>query len=313
VSPEAFPAVVSMLRERIGSVPCAGFLCEPALDVCNEWFASVDIDRAAGEWRAAVSVVGGGGVIGADTFFVRHLDSQRLPAPVADVIRRLASLVERNDAVHAEINPLAELRDGGFIALDAKIELDDAAAFRHPEWSAMNVLPPMGRAFTEREAAYNDFLKRAGHRGTFGRYLELDGDIALILSGGGASLLALDALRLAGGRAANYLEVSGNPDPDMLCEAAKIALSKTDVKGLWIAGSFANFTDIRATCGAILRAMNELDLRIPVVIRREGPNADAAEMESTSWSSANGIPLIFHRADMSLEASARELLSRLKV
>lgn len=308
-SPDEMPALLAALRAALGAIPCAGFLCEPESVTVAEWFLSVDFDRAAAETRLAVSAFGGAGVFTAASCAARDLEAQDFPAQIKDVLRRLVSLVEKNDASRAEINPLAERAGGGFVALDAKIELDDAASFRHPEWKDFRALPPFGRAATERERAYGVFVSHAGHRGTFGRYLELDGDIALILSGGGASLLALDAMQRAGGRAANYLEVSGNPEPESLHEAAKIALSKPGLKGVWIAGSFANFTDIQATCGAVLRAVDDLGLVVPIVIRRDGPNADAAERESMRWSASHGVPLVFHRADTSLEDSARVLLS----
>lgn len=303
--------VFASLRDRLNGTPCAGFLCEPVADVVSEWFVSVDIDRIAGELRAAVSKSGGADVAEGNAFFLRDLAQQSVPDEVADVIRRLADLVVRADATHVEINPYAQLRDGSFVALDAKIELDDAAAFRHPEWTSLQTLSPLGRTRTDRERAYEDFLATAGHRGTFGNYLELEGDVALILSGGGASLLALDAMQRAGGRAANYLEVSGNPEPEKLREAAKIALAKPGIRGVWIAGSFANFTDIQATCHAVLQAMDDLGLNVPVAIRRDGPNADEAEKEGVAWAASRGTVLMFHRGDTSLEASAHALLQQI--
>ena len=118
-----------------------------------------------------------------------------IPEQIRDVAMRLAALVKDQDALSVEINPLAVLADGSCIALDAKVELDDAAIGRHPEWESFVRLPTTDTPPTARELAYASFLEEGGHRGTFGRYVELDGDIALILSGGGASLVALDALQ----------------------------------------------------------------------------------------------------------------------
>lgn len=306
---EDVPAAFAALRERLGHVPCAGFLCEPVVNIAQEWFLAVDVDRTTGRLRASVSAAGGMDVQEARTFPVEALDTQALPDGVADAVRRVIALARDADATHLEINPFVQTRDGQWIALDAKVELDDAAAARHPEWSAFYALSPFGRALTEGERAYEAFLATAGHRGTFGRYVELDGDIALILSGGGASLVALDGLSAAGGRAANYLEASGNPDPDVLRQAAAIVLSKPGIRGLWVAGSFANFTDIQATCAAILQAMDDVGLRLPIVIRRDGPNADAAVEACARWAAEQGIAFAFHRADMPLEASAAHLLT----
>ncbi|MEN9558556.1 MAG: hypothetical protein RL141_925 [Candidatus Parcubacteria bacterium] len=313
-TPDALASVLATLRERVGSTPCAGFFCEPMAGIRAEWFVSADIDRASADIRLSVSAAGGADVAAAATRSIQEMEQDvSLPVPVRQAALALASLLERADATHAEINPLAELEDGSFVALDAKVELDDAAGFRHPERAAFAALSPLGRALTEREQAYETFAASAGHRGTFGRYVELDGDIALILSGGGASIVALDALQAAGGRAANYLEASGNPDPVMLREAARIALARPGIRGVWVAGSFANFTDIQATCGAIRQAMDDLALSVPVVIRRDGPNAQIAADEAAAWAAARATPCTFHRADTSLEASARHLVSLLPV
>lgn len=302
-------AAFTALRERLGTIPCAGFLCEPVLDIAHEWFVSVDVDRKHGALRASVSEQGGMGVASAQTFSADAVDTQSLPDMLKDVIRRMTALAIQADALHVEINPLAELRNGDWVALDAKVELDDAALSRHPERSAFHALSPFGRPLTEGERAYESLLATAGHRGTFGRYVELDGDIALILSGGGASLVALDGLSAAGGRAANYLEASGNPDPEILRQAARITLSKPGIRGLWVAGSFANFTDIQATCAAILQAVDDVGLRLPIVIRRDGPNTDAAEQACVAWAAERGISFAFHRADVALETSAAYLLT----
>ena len=168
---------------------------------------------------------------------------------VPEILSKLKAAMEKNDALSIEINPLAILADGSYVALDAKVELDGAAAFRHPEWSELHRLATP---------------------------IELDGDIAVILSGGGASIVALDALQRAGGRPANYIEMSGNPDPESVRRASKIVLAKPGIRAIWIAGSYANFTDIQATVDATLAAADDVNLRVPVVIRRDGPNAEEA-------------------------------------
>jgi succinyl-CoA synthetase beta subunit len=135
--------------------------------------------------------------------------------------------------------------------------------------------------------------------------VELDGDVAVILSGGGASLLAMDALMRAGIKPSNYLESSGNPDPESLRKAAAIVLSKPGLKALWIAGSFANFTDIQATVMAVLGAMDDTNVRLPVVVRRDGPSADIAQTEAAAWAKEHGVTLTFHRGDTDLETSSQ--------
>jgi citryl-CoA synthetase large subunit len=155
-------------------------------------------------------------------------------------------------------------------------------------------------------------VEELGHRGTFGRYVDLDGDIVLVLSGGGASLVALDAIHAAGGRAANYLEMSGNPEAESVKKVMSVVLGKPGIRAMWIAGSFANFTDIDATVMAVLDAVRDSGLHVPIAIRRDGPNADAAVVHATEWSEMYGIPVRFDRADVSLEESAQNLMDMLK-
>ena len=177
------------LREELRDVPCAGFLIEPELQHTSEWLISVTIDLERGIPIVNYSAEGGIGVAVTDSIPVASSADVVLldmPENVKDVLAKLVDLFFKQDMLSIEINPLAITIDGSCVALDAKIELDDAAVFRHPEWSSFHILPEFGRRLSERETAYAKRQERAGYRGTLGRYVELDGDIAMILSGGGA-------------------------------------------------------------------------------------------------------------------------------
>jgi len=189
------------------------------------------------------------------------------------LVRQLAEGMRTHRMMSVEINPLAEKADGSLVALDAKIVLEDESSVRQ---------------------------------------VDLDGDIALILSGGGASLVALDALEIAGGKAANYVELSGNPDFELSKRTAAAVLSKPGLKAVWVAGSYANFTDIAVTVSAVRAAYDEAGLSIPFVVRRDGPRADEAERETRAWAEAKKIPFAFHRADTNLETSAQVLMNFIK-
>ncbi len=311
---EEAQTIVQAIREAIRSTPCAGLWCEPETPHQAQWLVACDIDRERGALRVSYSSDGGMSVAQASTQTVAAAEDWErvdVPTSVKSVLQSLHAAMTPHDALSMEINPLAVLEDGSCVALDAKIELDDAAWFRHPEWSSLASVALANTAKSERERAYLALLQEAGHRGTLGRYVELDGDVAVILSGGGASLVAMDALMHAGMRPANYLESSGNPDPDGVRKAARIVFSKPGIRAVWIAGSFANFTDIQATVMAVLSALEEHQSRIPVVVRRDGPNADAAEQEAKAWATAHGIDLHFHRGDVDLERSAKILASLL--
>ena len=181
-------------------------------------------------------------------FIKDALEKTELPSndKLVQTIFSLWELFTKEKALLAEINPLFETESGVYIAGDSKIILDD------------NVVNPQ-----------------------FKPYLDLDGDIAVIASGGGASLLNLDALIKNGGKPANYVEYSGNPSADSVKELTKKVLSKPGIKGCWVVGGTANFTDIYETMLGFIRALKEIEPKptYPIVIRRDGPRQrEAFEM-----------------------------------
>ncbi len=300
------------MTASLGWVPCAGFRLETEILHEEEWFVSFDIDRAEGCIRLNVSAAGGVNVRTVQSCLVASFEDMlrlNVPEQLHAVLQRLYEVFVQQDVLQLEINPLVRVNDGSYIALDAKIEVDDAASARHPEWSAYTVLSETGRMVSEREELYAQLLSEGGYRGTLGRLIELDGDIAVILSGGGASLVALDALKKAGGKPANYVEMSGNPDPEYVRRAARIVLSKPGLRAIWIAGSYANFTDIHVTVSAVLAAIGDLGLRVPIVIRRDGPQAAEAKIAAMQWATEQGISLQFDRADTDLETSAHAVVA----
>lgn len=304
---EDVPTVIASIREALQDMPCAGFLIESGFAHESEWLVSVDIDAQTGVIMAHWSATGGQRVATLESATFAELQARvDLPAPVRETLIALAQAMPASDAISIEINPLAITNDGRAMALDAKIELDSAAIVRHPEWSSWAELSRVGACRSTRERAYIDlFADRGGV--AIGRYVELDGDVAMILSGGGASLVAMDALALAGGRPANYVELSGNPDPELLRKAAVIAFTHPRIKAVWIAGSYANFTDIYATVEATLAAYVDVGLTLPVVIRRDGPRAQEAEEMAHAWAKEHGVTLVFHRGDTDLLTSAKEV------
>lgn len=255
------------ISEALGGTPEAGFLVERAVPHVREWFFSIDLDRAAGDWRVNL---GEGGM---DVAAARSVPFAAFDHPVfAPLARRIMRGMRAHRLELVEINPLAEALDGSLFALDAKVVREDGASASR---------------------------------------IALDGDIALVLAGGGASLVALDALAAAGGRPANFVELSGNPDPSAAQAAIAEAFSRPGLRAVWVAGSYANFTDIAAMLGAVRRAYDAAGLAVPVVVRRDGPNADLAERETLAWAQTKGIACRFHRADVDLHASAGVLMSLL--
>lgn len=315
-SMEEFNHNLIELHAALSADQCAGFWCEEEVVHSEEWFVACDIHATTGSMRFHVSSEGGKEVATVQTVEEPELleaeQKKQFPQGIIDLLRKIGTSMRVLDAVSIEINPCILNAEGEAVALDAKIELDEAASFRHPEWKTFSSLSRFGAVSSPREQAYLDLLLKLD-RPLLGAYVELSGNIGVILAGGGASLVAMDALKRAGGSAANYLEASGNPDPDFLREASKIVFSHPNVKAIWIAGSFANFTDIQTTVRAILQAVEELGLHVPIFIRRDGPGADAAEQESKEWADRYGVSLTFHRGSIDLSDSAVALVKALSL
>jgi succinyl-CoA synthetase beta subunit len=182
------------------------------------------------------------------------------------------------DCTLIEINPLI-ITENGPMALDAKIELDDTAVFRHPEWAEL--YPPrtlFARQPTQREQAAKH-VNAADHRGIAGAsYFEFDGTIGVLASGGGASQLAMDALLASGLKPANYTEYSGNPPREKVAELTKVVMSHDNLEGLWVVGGHANFTDIYETLMGVIDGVEAMHppTGFPIIIRRGGPRLEEA-------------------------------------
>ena len=193
------------------------------------------------------------------------------------VCRSLWTCFLQEDTRQVEINPLVKTSDGRWVAADAKVSIDDDAFYRHDEWKSLEPRTMLGRLPTEREIAVKKIDEgEAYYRGTAGMYIELDGDIALILNGGGASIANMDALAAVGLKAANYTEYSGNPPREKVYELAKIVLSKPGLRGLWMCGVVANFTNVKETFLGIIDALDQIKPMYPIVVRRDGPESAEA-------------------------------------
>ena len=204
---------------------------------------SVAKDGGSGIRRARVIPLDAG--LGLPDFFLRAALAKTDVAftrPLASAIQSLWKLFVQEKALLAEINPLFET-ESGYIAGDAKIILDD------------NVVRPHARPF-----------------------LNLRGDIAVMASGGGASLLNLDSLIRYGGKPANYCEYSGNPPAEIVRELTKKTLARPGLKGCWVVGGTANFTDIYETMSGFVAGLKDITPkpRYPIVIRRDGPRQKEA-------------------------------------
>lgn len=266
-------------------------LAEEYITAAHELYASFSYSSETRTPVLALSACGGSGVSRASLHEIDLLEgltdagvkaavrkAALNPLPeLVEVILKLWELFISEKLLLAEINPL--LADGSrLVAGDAKIECDDA------------MVPPR-----EKEL------------------VPLGGDIAIIASGGGASMLNIDMLMCAGGRPANYVEYSGNP-PAAVVEALTIrVLSQAGLRGAWVIGGTANFTDTYETMTGFVSGLRHIKPkpRYPIVVRRDGPRQAEAKAMLERVAREEGYQLFVYGADISMEQSAAILLSKI--
>ncbi|HEX7017726.1 MAG TPA: ATP citrate lyase citrate-binding domain-containing protein [Patescibacteria group bacterium] len=281
-SAEAAQAMVESFFETTDKV-----LVEEAAVIEQELYLSIKYDTRTRTPVVLFSAAGGAGMDerGETMTSVPLSISQPLmefePYPeLTSTLNKLFQVFKDNDATLVEVNPLAKTPQG-FVCLDAKVELEDVAAFRHEEWVQYGERGSVGRPWTEREEKAHA-VSHQDHRGVAGEsFFEFPGgEIGVMASGGGASALLMDAMLAEGLKPANYTEYSGNPTREKVKGLTKVVLSIPNLKGLYVAGSNAAFTDIYETLGGLVDGFLETDYAkqpgFPVLIRRGGPRWEEA-------------------------------------
>jgi succinyl-CoA synthetase beta subunit len=177
------------------------------------------------------------------------------------IVARLARLFADHDMTLAEINPLAELEDGSFVALDAHMEMENEARPRQKALlDALGVREEetrQAREATEFELA-GEAVDAIDHRGVAGNVTEFDGDLGLVIGAGGGSLTLFDAVRAHGGRPANYCEIGGNPSVAKACGLAKLVLQKPGVDKIAVMMSIVSNTRVDIVARGVIKACVEL-------------------------------------------------------
>lgn len=275
----------SVLEKIIGSVikneKVESILLEEKVDFSKEYYLSITYDTKSRSPVITYSESGGTGIeerisysflINILTLEPTYPQNIQIPKKIIDFVPKLLKIFIDEDCTLVEINPLV-LSNGKLIALDAKIRLDETALAKHKE----RILSP--RAIPGHTPTKNEIeakkIDENDYKGTAGSaYFDLPGDIAVLASGGGASLTAMDTLIASGGKPANYTEYSGNPSKEKVEKLTRIVLSKQNLHGLWVVGAIANFTDIYETLSGFLEALRKINPKpkYPIVIRRGGPN-----------------------------------------
>ncbi|MGE5754564.1 MAG: ADP-forming succinate--CoA ligase subunit beta [Planctomycetaceae bacterium] len=177
--------------------------------------------------------------------------------------KRLVQLFLDKDASLAEVNPLIVTEAGDVLALDCKLNFDDNALFRHPDVAAMLDVAEEDPA--ELRAGQSDLS-----------YVSLDGNIACLVNGAGLAMSTMDLIKYHGGEPANFLDVGGGASKDQVLEGFRILLGAPNVKAVLV-NIFGGIMRCDVIASALLAAYNELDFRVPLVVRLEGTNVEAGK------------------------------------
>jgi succinyl-CoA synthetase beta subunit len=173
---------------------------------------------------------------------------------------KLYELFLKEDCSMLEVNPLVITGDNHVICLDAKVNFDENASFRHPEWDELR--DPNEEEPTETEA------KEAGLS-----YVKLDGNIGCLVNGAGLAMSTMDIIQHYGGSPANFLDVGGGATKDQVTRAFRIILTDPNVKGIFV-NIFGGIMKCDTIAEGVIAAARELGLKVPVVVRLEGTNVE---------------------------------------
>ena len=315
-SEEVETAVAELFSGNIKGQYVEAVLIEEKLDIAEEHYISITYDTITKQPILIYSSQGGMDIedVAEDKIIKKLLDI-RNETVVSDLpcAEKLWQCFLQEDARVVEINPLVKTKDGEWFAADAKIALDDDAFYRHEEWNNFAPRTMMGRLPTERELSAKKIDEgEAYYRGTAGKYIEMDGDIAVIFNGGGASIANMDALIGVGLKPANYTEYSGNPPREKVYALAKVVLSKPDIRGLWMAGVVANFTNIKETFLGIIDALDEIKPTYPIVVRRDGTESAEAFRLLAECAERNHLNIKMFKKEIGMSATAQVLADMIK-
>jgi succinyl-CoA synthetase beta subunit len=286
---EATARQILGMRLRTPQTPPEGItvlkvLVEEASAIVQELYLAVTLDRARGTHVVMASQAGGMEIeevaaahpekivrewadpaLGLQAFQARALafglglSGDQFKAAVA-LVQGLFRAYAAKDCSLAEVNPLVVTRDGRVLALDAKLNFDDNALFRHHDVVAL------------RDVNEEDPLDvEASKHGL--NYIKLDGDVGCMVNGAGLAMATMDIVKLAGGAPANFLDVGGGASPAQIEQAFRILSSDPSVKAVFI-NVFGGILRCDRLAEGLIAAVRKLGVRMPVVVRMEGTNVE---------------------------------------
>jgi succinyl-CoA synthetase beta subunit len=272
-----------MLALRIGDERVALLWVEPTCEIEHEFYLAVTLDRSARRVALLFSAEGGIEIeqIAAERpwalarVYVDPLEGYMphharellvgvgdpgLRRALADVVEKLYRCFTRSDATLCEINPLVSTRDGTVIALDAKVSLDDSAAYRQLELAALRPEPDTD--------TLEGFAAASGVT-----YVKLDGSVGILGNGAGLSMSTVDMVVLAGGRPANFCDLGGGGSAGGVVSSLAVIGRDPQVRAI-LCNIFGGITRCDEVARGVVSALEELQLAPPIVVRLDGTNAE---------------------------------------
>jgi succinyl-CoA synthetase beta subunit len=258
---------------------------EHASDIEKEYYASFTLDRPAKLHLGMLSAAGGVEIEevaatnpeaiarlhvnpcdGLDEATARRwVDEAGLDEVARDgaakLLVNLYHCFVEGDCDLAEINPLILTPDGAVHALDAKVTLDENAAFRHPEWELL--------AGTESEDPREKMAKEKGLN-----YIGLEGTVGIIANGAGLAMSTLDVVNQVGGAAANFLDIGGGANAAVMTAALEVINADPSVRSILV-NIFGGITRVDDVATGVIEALSSVEIRSPIVLRLDGTNAEA--------------------------------------
>lgn len=279
-------------------VPVRKVIVAHAVDIARELYVGVVVDRDAGKPVVMASAEGGVEIeevaarnpeaIHKEHFDVDHglqpfqarrlsyrlgFDSEQVKQATR-IFQTLATVFVDHDCSLAEINPLVVTPEGQLYAVDAKINFDDNAAFRHKSWEKL------------RDPEQEDPMERAAAEAGIS-YVRLSGNIGCLVNGAGLAMATMDIIKLHGGEPANFLDVGGGASQEQVTQGFRIILSDPRVKAVLV-NIFGGIMKCDTIAGAIIAAYREVGFHVPLVVRLEGTNVEIAR----KMLAESGLPII---------------------
>jgi succinyl-CoA synthetase beta subunit len=301
---EAFERAEDILALTIKGLPVEKVLVAEAVDIREEYYIGITIDRDRRKVVLIASPAGGVDIeevaektpekiakvwvdplMGVDQYAIRQAlfkagFEPKFVSKIAGMHAKLYEIFMDFDCSLVEINPLVITNDNELKAIDAKINFDDNGLFRHPdlrEW---------------REGDETDAIEKEAHRRGVTSYVRLPGgNVGIIGNGAGLVMATMDEVKRAGGNPANFLDVGGSATSDVVADGLEVVTMDEGVKGILI-NIFAGIARCDVIAEGLLKTMESMDIKVPIVVRMQGTNSEKGKeiLAGTSMIPVDTLP-----------------------